>query len=488
MAEKFILPELGENVEKGTISNVLVSKGDTISEGQSILEIETDKAVVEIPAPASGKVTKLSVSDGDTIQVGDLVLEYEAGASGNGGAPAQQEAPPEEPAKQESTQQASGKQEADAAPQKEEAPAPKAEPAKEPATAQHAEKGESGPPRGRPQLQVIEREAPAQTEARGTGTTASPSVRRMARELGIDLKQVRTADPSGRVTVDDLRRHARNGGQESAPTPQKVSAESGAPAPPRTPAQPAPSAAAELDQYEQGADKWGAVAHAPMNAIRKATMRNMAANWTNIPHVTHHDKADITNFDALKQRYAKQVEAAGGRFTPTAILIKAVAEALRRFPKFNASIDAENEQVVMKRYYHVGVAVDTPNGLLVPVIRDADQKSIIELCAELPALAKKARDRKLSLEEMQGGTFTISNIGGIGGTGFTPIIQAPEVAILGVSRSAVEPVYQNGAFAPRTMMPLSLSYDHRVIDGADAARFCRWLCEAIEQPWMLFFE
>jgi pyruvate dehydrogenase E2 component (dihydrolipoamide acetyltransferase) len=214
----------------------------------------------------------------------------------------------------------------------------------------------------------------------------------------------------------------------------------------------------------------------------------MAHSWSTIPHVTHADKADITALEALRQRTAKRVEAQGTRLTVTVFLLKVIAEALRRFPKFNASVDIEHQRTVFKHYYHIGVAVDTPNGLLVPVVRDVDKKSIIDLAKEVAELAEKARNRRLGLEEMQGGTFTISNLGGLGGTHFTPIINAPEVAILGVSRAAYEPVFLQGQFVPRLMLPLALSYDHRLIDGAEAARFLRWVCETLEQPWALWLE
>jgi pyruvate dehydrogenase E2 component (dihydrolipoamide acetyltransferase) len=222
--------------------------------------------------------------------------------------------------------------------------------------------------------------------------------------------------------------------------------------------------------------------------VRKKTVEHMTRCWTTIPHVTHFDKADITALEQIRQQYAPAIKAQGGSLTVTVFLMKVVTEALRRFPKFNASIDLATEEVIHKQYYNLGVAVETPAGLLVPAIRNVDQKSLQDLALELPVIAKKARDRKLTLDDMSGTTFTISNLGGIGGTGFTPIVNAPEVAILGVSRSSVEGVFQNGQLVPRTMLPLSLSYDHRLIDGADAARFMRWVAEALENPWKLILE
>jgi pyruvate dehydrogenase E2 component (dihydrolipoamide acetyltransferase) len=338
-----------------------------------------------------------------------------------------------------------------------------------------------------PKLQVIERSAPVQQPAAPASTPrpvaaaaaapaprppgapilASPTVRRLAREMGVDIQAVATSDPSGRVSAQDVMLHARGG------TPALAA---------QAPTLPG-GAMLEIDR-----DAWGVIAYEPMNAIRRITAERMAKNWVEIPHVTHFDKADITALEAARLKHAKAIEAQGGKLTVTCFLIKVICEALKRFPRFNASIDPANERLILKRYCHVGVAADTPNGLLVPVIRDADRKSMLQLAQELPALAARARDRKLAPEDMQGGTFTISNLGGIGGQGFTPIINAPEVAILGVSRSSLEPVHMNGQFVPRLMLPLSLSYDHRVIDGADAARFARWVCEALEQPWSLFIE
>jgi pyruvate dehydrogenase E2 component (dihydrolipoamide acetyltransferase) len=442
MAIEFKLPELGENVSAGTIAKILVKVGDTVSKDQSILEVETDKAVAEIPCPAAGKVTAIKVKEGQKVKAGDVILLIEAGAAGELEAP------------------------------KAEAPAPKAA-----AVAAPAE-------RPAPKLQVLERPAPAPAPApaavpaapaaarTGGPVLASPSVRRMAREHGVDLATVPVADPSGRVTAQDILAFVSGG---AAP----------APAPAATPAAaPAPAAAAVTGD----GDKWGALVLEPMSGIRKKTAERMAQNWATIPHVTHFEKADVTAIEALRAKHAKKFDAMGAKLTVTSFLIKVLGEALKRFPKFNASIDLAGEQIVYKQYYNVGVAVDTPNGLLVPVMRHVDRMSISQISIELPLLAAKARDRKLALDDMQGGTFTISNLGGVGGNAFTPIINAPEVAILGVSRSSVEPVWQNGQFAPRTMLPLSLSYDHRVIDGADAARFARWVVEALENPWVLFLE
>jgi len=443
MATAFKLPVLGENVNAGTIARVLVKPGDGIKKGQAVLEVETDKAVVEVPAPGDGKVVEVKVKDGQKINVGDVVLSYEAGAAG-AAAPA---------------------------PSPTSAPAAVAAPAAKPAPKLTV----LAPPAPRAAAPV-----PAQTPAapRSGLVLASPSVRRLAREMGVDLNTLPTSDPSGRVTAQDVLNFAATGG--AAATTAPVAAPS-APTASAPVAAPAPSG-------EVSSDKWGAVVLEPMNAIRRKTAEHMTTCWTTIPHVTHFDKADITALEEARKKYAKKIEAAGGKLTITCFLLKVLATALKKFPRFNSSLDLASERLVMRQYYHVGVAADTPNGLLVPVVRNVDQKSIAEIAVELPALAAKARDRKLGLEEMQGATFTVSNLGGLGGHAFTPIVNAPEVAILGVSRSTIEPVFQNGQFVPRLMLPLSLSYDHRVIDGADAARFARYVCETIEQPWSLFLD
>lgn len=430
------LPELGENITAGTIARILVSVGDTVAEGQSLLEIETDKAVAEIPSPAAGSVTEIRVKEGQKVNVGDVLCVLAAGAAA--AAPQPKAATPEPP--------------------------PVGPPAPKPAPA-----AVTPAPAPAPAPKSLPARAPAAIT--GGPVVASPSVRRLARELGVDIEQVPPGDASGRVSAEDVRRFAA--GETAAPA-----AEIPASAPP-----PAPSATVSLQP-----GKWGEEARETMNAIRRKTAERMAANWREIPHVTQHDRADITALEAARKKYGPAMEAAGAKLTVTSFLVKVIVEALKRFPKFNASVDMPAQEIVYKRYYNIGVAADTEHGLVVPVIHNADTLSIAEISRRLGELAAKARTRKLTLDEMQGGTFTISNLGGIGGTGFTPIINAPEVAILGVSRSSIEPVYLNGQFAPRLMMPLSLSYDHRVIDGADAARFLRWTAEALEQPWSLFLE
>jgi pyruvate dehydrogenase E2 component (dihydrolipoamide acetyltransferase) len=297
---------------------------------------------------------------------------------------------------------------------------------------------------------------------------AAPSTRRFAREIGIDINAVPGTGPGGRISIDDVKAFAKQTHQQKT----------------------APRAALTGIGSEPLPDfsKWGEVERKPMSKIRQATANHLSFAWATIPHVTQFDKADITELEKLRKQYGKKVEEAGGKLTVTAILLKIAGAALKVFPQFNASIDMAKHEIVYKKYHHIGIAVDTEHGLLVPVIRNVERKNIIELSVELTQMAEKARTRKLSLDDMQGGNFSISNLGGIGGTGFTPVVNAPEVAILGVSRGQMEPIYLNGSFQPRLMLPLSLSYDHRLIDGADAARFLRWIAEAIEQPFRIVLE
>jgi len=304
--------------------------------------------------------------------------------------------------------------------------------------------------------------------ATGLAAPAAPSVRRLARELGVDLHQVPGTGPNGRISQEDVKTFTKNvmaslggGGQRAVAT---VS-----------------GASVALPDFS----KWGAVERKAMSGIRRKTGEHLSHAWNTIPHVTQFDKADITNLEAVRKQYRGEVEKAGGNLTVTSVLTKIVASALRTFPQFNASVDAAGEAIVYKKYVHVGIAVDTENGLLVPVVRNADQKNLTQISVDIQVLAEKAKARKLTLDEMSGGSMSISNLGGIGGTAFTPIVNWPEVAILGVSRGAIEPKWNGSAFEPRQMLPLSLSYDHRLIDGADAIRFLRWVVDALENPFAL---
>ena len=420
------LPALGEGIESGDIVAVLVSPGSDIAVDDPVLEIEIDKGVVEMPSPLAGKVTAVHVSEGDKAAIGQLVLTVESGAPApEAGPPPAAAAPPEKEAPQ--------------------APPPATAPAPVPAPAAAAGA-----------------DTPAPTKL----VPAAPSVRRLAREIGIDIAEVRGTGPGGRISADDVKTHSRaiNSRRAAAPGAAGTQAE-----------------AAPLPDFS----KWGDIERKPMSNVRRVTARHMASVWGTIPHVTQFDKADVTDLETWRRQYGKTVEASGGKLTPTAIAMKVAAAALSKFPAFNASIDVGSEEVVFKKYINIGVAVDTERGLLVPVVRDVDRKNILELSVELTEISARARSGKLGIEEMQGGTFTISNLGGIGGTSFTPLVNAPEVAILGIARSSQEPVLVDGEFAPRLMMPLALSYDHRLIDGADGARFLRWFCDALENPFLL---
>jgi pyruvate dehydrogenase E2 component (dihydrolipoamide acetyltransferase) len=423
MAIEFKLPELGENIEGGDVVSVLVAVGDAVTEGQSILEIEAGKASMEIPSPAAGTITAVHVALGDTINIGQLAFTIEAGAA----APAAPAPEPEvaAPAEPEPVAEAPVPV-AEEAPAPVAAPAPKAEPAPAPATA-------------------------------GKAVSAAPNVRRLARELGVDIHEVPSAIAGGRINLEDVKQFA------------KTNLENGG------------------TQRKSGST--GSTRIEKMSAVRKATMKHMTHCWTTIPHVTQHDMADITKLEELRKRFAPKAEAAGAKLTVTAILLKVVASALKVFPNFNCSIDPEKSEIIYKDFYNIGIAVDTEKGLMVPVIKDADQKNMVDIAQDLGKIAKKARAGQIALSDMQNGTFTITNLGGIGGSFFTPIVNSPEVAILGVGRAIMDPcIGKNEMCAPRLRMPLSLSYDHRIIDGADGARFLRWIVEAIEEPMLISLE
>jgi pyruvate dehydrogenase E2 component (dihydrolipoamide acetyltransferase) len=483
MAE-FKIPELGENVTAGDVVRILVKPGDQLAKDQPVLELETDKATIEVPSNVSGTVQDIKVKAGDKVKVGQLVLTVADGAAGvekAEGAEAAEKAegaakPKEQP--QAAAEEGGMSQKAAAEPEaggggEARAEADRGEGEADQPQAQEAPKQKRG------EVVDISRGArqqpappPAQTAAAiepALAAPAAPSVRRMARELGVDIGQVSGSGDGGRISIDDLQQYVK-GIMSSGSSPQAGGASAGA----GIVAQPLPDFA-----------RWGEVERKPMSNIRRKTAEHLGHAWHVIPHVTQHDKADITALEALRKQYSPQAEKLGGKLTVTAIALKIVAGALRKFPQFNASIDQARNEIVYKKAIHIGVAVDTERGLLVPVIRDVDRKGILELSAELGAASERARAGKLSLDEMQGGGTTITNLGGIGGTSFTPIVNWPEVAILGISRGAYEPVWDGESFEPRLMLPLSLSYDHRVIDGADAARFLRWVAEAFEQPFVL---
>ena len=424
---EFKVPDLGENIESADVINVLVKNGDTISKDQGVIEIETDKATIEVPSSVEGKIVEVNVKTGDKVKVGQVLIKV---ASTLATAAEKKETPKqiEEPAKVEN----------------------KIEAVKE----IKGEVEELKPGERDDQPPITRGSAPA-----------APSVRRIARELGVDINKVPGSGEDGRISMDDVKAYVKKimqGGVETGGVGIKKEA---------------------LPDFS----KFGNIERVAMTKIREKTATHLSYAWAVTPHVTQFDKTDITEFEKDRKELSKQVEKHGAKLTVTSILIKIISEGLKKFPQFNTSIDMDKKEVIYKKYINIGVAVDTEYGLLVPVIKNADEKNLVDISVELNSLAAKAREKKLSLEEMQGGCFTITNLGGIGGTYFTPIVNSPEVAILGVSRGNYEPVYiKEGKFEPKLMVPLSLSYDHRIIDGADAARFLRWVCEALEEPLKIF--
>ncbi len=424
---EFTLPELGESVQSGTVTKLYVSAGDTIKKDQNVLELETEKAVIEVPSSLEGKILEMFVQEGDLVQVGQRIFSV-------AGYDYQIEKTLKSPRVSES-EKVEELDKIDSIPMGE-------------------EKDESAP---RMTMPIYQGAAPA-----------APSVRRLAREIGIDIDEVEGSGPEGRISIEDVKNYSKILNQKKAVSGGSL-----------------PVIGAEkLPDFS----KWGEITREPMSKVRETTARHLSYAWSTIPHVTQFDKANIAELERLRKKYAKIVEEQGGKLTVTAVILKIIGVALKVFPQFNASIDLDKFEIIYKKYYNIGIAVDTNRGLLVPVVRNVEKKNIIELSVELTQIAEKARSAKLSLEDMQGGNFTISNLGGIGGTGFAPVVNSPEVAILGISRSQIESIYIDGEFKPLVMLPLSLSYDHRIIDGADAARFLRWVCEAIEQPFKLIIE
>jgi pyruvate dehydrogenase E2 component (dihydrolipoamide acetyltransferase) len=418
------LPNLGEGADSGTVVNIFIKEGDTIAKDQPILELENEKAVATIPSTAAGVISKIHVHNGDKISAGQKLITI----SESGGAPA---------------------------------PAP--------TTASAAKT--AAPPASAPRASAPAETAPAPVEELADApvsdgpVSAAPSIRRMASDLGIDLTRVRGSERGGRIVLADVRDYVQRL-MRAAQAPKAVAG-------PATPAKPP----AESIDFS----KWGGIYKKPMSSLRQIISRRMTENWNAVPHVTQFADADLTTALALRKKYVEAYEKAGARLTVTTLVIKAVAATLKKHPIFNSSLDEAAQEIVFKEYIHLGIAVDTEAGLIVPVIRDADKKSLIELSKELEELAKKARERKVSPDELKGGSFTISNQGGIGGAHFTPIVNRPEVAILGLGKGALKPVVVDGKIEPRMMLPMGLSYDHRVIDGGAAARFAVDLVEALEK-------
>lgn len=468
MATEFILPELGENIESADVVEVLVSVGDSVEVDDPILEIETDKASFEVPSTVKGVIKELRVSAGEVAKVGQVVMVIEESEGAAGEASPDGDAP--------SSADSSAQEERQDSDEQEEGQAEQEEPEAATATAVS-----EAPTESRAQVDLNREPEPPAEEPSSNGTSsgarqlvpAAPSTRRLAREIGVNIQQVKGTGPSGRISVEDVKNHAK-----------KLLSGAGAPAA----ATSAPAAASAPVVTLPDFSKFGGTKREKMSNVRRATANQMHLNWSTIPQVTQFDKADITDLEALRKQLNKRRAEGEAKLTVTAILLKVLASALKKFPQFNASIDMANEEIVYKDYFNVGVAVDTDRGLLVPVVRDVDSRNVKQLAQDLNEIAEKARSKKIRPEDFQGSCITISNLGGIGGVGFTPIVNSPEVAILGVSRASMEPVYHDETFYARLMMPICLSYDHRLIDGADAARFLRWVCEALENPAILAFE
>jgi pyruvate dehydrogenase E2 component (dihydrolipoamide acetyltransferase) len=404
------VPDIGDYKDVEVIE-VAVQAGDTVAVDATLITLETEKATMDVPSTAAGVIRELKVNRGSRVSQGDVIALVEGAAEA-------------QPAPQSSTQPS---------------PPPATQPAPQPPPAKAAEGDKA-------------------FDSPGFSTAhASPSIRRFARELGVDLAQVRGTGTKGRITEQDVKAHVK-----------RLLSQGTAPAGAALPRVPTVDFAA-----------FGPVERQPLSRIQKISGPRLHASWVNLPHVTQFDEADITDMEAARARLKDEATARGIKLTPLAFVMRACVQALQAFPHFGASLDADAGELVMKKYVHVGFAADTPNGLVVPVVRDADRKDVFELARELAVLSEKARAGKLAAAEMQGGVFTISSLGGIGGTAFTPIINAPEVAILGVSRASHRPVYEDGTFVPRLKLPLSLSYDHRVIDGADAVRFTTFLATAL---------
>ncbi len=430
--KQVLVPDIG-NFKDVNVIEVMVKSGDTIGAEQNLITLETDKATVDVPTPYPGVVREVLVKVGDKVSEGSLILLLDSSA------------PAEAPAR----------------------PAVLKETEPPAVPAQAAAPVVAVPP-PTPSLAMSASAVVSEAPVEGVRVHASPAIRRFARELGVELAQVKGSGEKGRVTKNDVQGFVKSALAQPGAGSASVAPGLQIALPPQV----------DFTQY-------GPIETRPLSRIKKISGANLQRNWLTIPHVTQHDEADISDMDTFRRQLAEERVQEKLRITPLAFLLKAVVVALKEFPDFNASLDAGGENLVLKRYYHIGVAVDTPDGLMVPVLRDVDCKGIVELARELAEVSAKARDQKLSAAEMQGGCFTITSLGGIGGTSFTPIINAPEVAILGVSRASMKPVYRDGNFVPRLILPFSLSYDHRVIDGAAAVRFTTHLAKVLSDIRLL---
>lgn len=473
MLFEFRLPDVGEGIHEAEVLAIKVSEGDTVAEYQPIFDIETDKAVVEITSPAGGVVKNILVKVGTMARVGDVMITFDTA-----GAPVD-----EAPAKSQSGHTAAKESQGAAAP----------------AATVAAATGTGTANNGRSSIATIDVRS---TSAAGP-VAAAPATRRLAREMGVDIGMVQGTGPGGRVLKEDIRAFAegvptsvrsdKGGAQQAQQQAQTAPVRRHQPAAkppagradePFEPAQPLTVAPFELPDFT----RFGPVERQPLRSLRRKIAQNMTLSWTHVPHVAHFDEIDITDIEKYRQRHEKDVAAAGGRLTLTVLTLKALVAALRKYPQFNSSLDENTSEIVYKQYYNIGVAVATERGLIVPVIKNVDQKSILDLCVELSELAAKTRDGKIELDRLQGGTFTVTNIGAIGGTGMFPMVNYPEVAIFGMAKAKEMPVVRDGQILVRTILNCTLSFDHRVADGAEAARFVACLRECLEDPFKLLLE
>ena len=436
----FKTPELGENVKTATVAKILVAKGDRVEREQPVIELETDKAVAEVPSDTVGTVTEVLVKEGDEVEVGQVLLRLDDAPVVGKPKPAPSQ-PQKEPGKSTS---AKPKPTTEDTAETKSAPVPESTSQPE----QNVPAAESPPP--------------------GEPVAAAPSVRRFAREIGIDIRAVPGSGTHGRVSIEDVKADARKRAAGPSASGPDVAAKASIPLPDFT--------------------RWGEVKRKPMSKVRHLTAERMANAWSVVPQVTQFGQADVTAVEQLRHQYQDKAKRAGGHLTLMVILIKTVAGALKTFPKFNASVDMDRREIILKHYCHIGVAMDTERGLVVPVLRDVDRKNMIELSIDLKQIAEKAQAGKLGIDDLNGGSFTVSNAGALGGDLFTPIVNWPEVAILGMARTRTEAVFRDGVFVPRTMLPLALSFDHRAVDGADGVRFLHWAIEALEDPVKLLWE
>ncbi|MDZ7670219.1 MAG: dihydrolipoyllysine-residue acetyltransferase [Gammaproteobacteria bacterium] len=443
------VPDIGD-AEGVEVIEVAVKAGDTVAENDVLVVVESDKASMEIPSTHAGTVKEVHVSEGSEVEQDTLLVTLETEADQADEQQADEQQADEKPAAKDDKDDKDHKDKKDKSDKKSEKERqPKRAPERKPASGDRESR--DLPPTAAPPS------PPAHPPSSGTSVYAGPAVRRLARELGVDLQAVEGTGNRGRIVKDDVKTHVKT----------RMSGDGGA------------AAGALPSMPEVDFSKFGEVEEQPLSRIRARGAENLHRAWVNVPHVTQHDEVDITDLEDFRASLKAEGERRGVKVTPLAFIIKACCQVLQEFPTFNASLDPAAKKFILKRYYHIGMAVDTPDGLVVPVIRDADRKGVWELSAEVVELAEKARDKKLSVNDMQGGSFSVSSLGAIGGTGFTPIINAPEVAILGVSRLTTRPVWQDGAFVPRKMLPLSLSYDHRAINGAEAGRFVTRLGELL---------